>query len=66
MEQLIPALAFYLAVLVLRFVWPEMGRVFVGIFFLVTALGVNVVLALVAPEQFVALGTDAPLVPLYR
>jgi len=30
------------------------------------AVGVNVVLVLVAPDQFVALGTDAPVVPLYR
>jgi hypothetical protein len=30
------------------------------------ALGVNVVLVLVAPDQFVVLGTDASVVPLYR
>jgi hypothetical protein len=30
------------------------------------AIGVNVVLVLVAPGQFVALGTDAALIPLYR
>lgn len=66
MEQLIPSLAFYLAVLVLCLLRPHAGRVFVGIFFLLMAIGVNVVLVLVAPEQFVALGTDAPLVPLYR
>jgi len=30
------------------------------------AVGVNVVLVLVAPDQFVALGTGAPVVSLYR
>ena len=33
--------------------------------FLAMALAVNVVLVLVAPEQFVALGTDAPVLPPY-
>ncbi len=37
-----------------------------GLFFLVMAIGVNVVLVLVAPDQFVALGTDAAIVPLYE
>jgi hypothetical protein len=30
------------------------------------AVGVNVVLVLVAPEQFVALGTDVPVLPPYE
>jgi hypothetical protein len=38
----------------------------VGAFYLAMAIGVNVVLALVAPDQFVALGTNAPLLPLYE
>ena len=45
---------------------PYAGRIFVGVFFLVMAVGVNVVLVLVAPEQFVALGTDAPVLPPYE
>jgi hypothetical protein len=45
---------------------PHVGRVFVGVFFLIMAVAVNVVLVLVAPEQFVALGTDAPIVSLYE
>jgi hypothetical protein len=60
-EQLIPSLVFYLAVLVVCLLRPNAGRIFLGIFFLVMAIGVNVVLVVVAPEQFVALGTDAPL-----
>ena len=57
---------FCLLVLLLCLVRPYAGRIFVGIFFLIMALGVNVVLVLVAPDQFVALGTDAPVVSLYR
>ena len=53
-------------VLLLCLVRPYAGRIFVGIFFLIMAVGVNVVLVLVAPDQFVALGTDAPVVSLYR
>jgi len=37
-----------------------------GIFFLVMAIGVNVVLVLVAPNLFVALGTNDAIIPLYR
>ena len=66
MEQLIPSLVFYLAVLVLCLLQPNAGRIFLGIFFLVMAIGVNVVLVLVAPDQFVALGTDDALILLYR
>src|SRR5215210_612776 len=42
-------------VLLLCLVRPGAGRIFLGIFFLVMAIGVNV-----------ALGTDEPLIPLYR
>jgi len=45
---------------------PELGRVVLGVFFIVMAVGVNVVFVLVAPDGFVKLGTDAPLIPLYR
>jgi hypothetical protein len=57
---------FCLLVLLLCLVRPYAGRIFVGIFFLIMAVGVNVVLVLIAPDQFVALGTDAPVVSLYR
>lgn len=66
MEQLLPWTGFCVAVLALCLLRPAAGRVFVGVFFLVMAVGVNVVLALIAPEQFVALGTQDALVPLYR
>jgi hypothetical protein len=62
----VPWTVFCLLVLLLCLVRPYAGRIFVGIFFLIMAVGVNVVLVLVAPNQFVALGTDAPVVSLYR
>jgi hypothetical protein len=62
----VPWAVFCLLVLLLCLVRPYAGRIFVGIFFLIMAVGVNVVLVLVAPDQFVALGTDAPVVSLYR
>lgn len=61
-----PWSAFCVLVLLLCLIRPYAGRVFVGVFFLVMALAVNVVLVLVAPEQFVALGTDAPVLPPYE
>ena len=66
MQQLITFAVFSMLVLLLCLVRPGAGRIFLGIFFLVMAVGVNVVLVLVAPGQFVALGTDAALIPLYR
>lgn len=65
MEQLIPSAVFSLLVLAFCLVRPNAGRIFLGLFFLVMAIGLNVVLVLVAPEQFVALGTDAPLTSTY-
>ncbi|MFB9405652.1 hypothetical protein [Pseudarthrobacter polychromogenes] len=65
MEQLIPWLVFCVAFLVFCFARPNGARIFIGIFFIVMALGVNALLAFVAPEQFVAMGTDDPLIPVY-
>jgi hypothetical protein len=62
----VPWSVFCLLVLLLCLVRPYAGRIFVGIFFLIMAVGVNVVLVLVAPDQFVALGTEDALIPLYR
>jgi hypothetical protein len=65
-EQLVTFALFSLLVLFLCLLRPGAGRIFMGIFFLVMAIGVNLVLALIAPDMFVALGTDDALVPLYR
>jgi hypothetical protein len=65
MEQLIPWLIFCIAVSLLCLFKPNAARIFVGVFFIIMAVGVNVVLSIVAPEQFVKLGTDTPLIPFY-
>jgi hypothetical protein len=48
-QQLITFAVFSMLVLLLCLVRPGAGRIFLGIFFLVMAIGVNVVLVLVAP-----------------
>ena len=53
-------------VLILCVLRPNAGRVFLGLFFMVMAIGVNVVLVVVAPDLFVGLGTNDAIVPLYR
>lgn len=65
MEQLIPWLVFCAAFLALSLWKPAAARVFLGVFFIFMAVAVNLVLSLVAPELFVTLGTDDPLVPFY-
>lgn len=66
MDQLLPSLVFYLFVLVLCLARPGAGRVFIGVFFLVMAVGVNVVISLLSPDLFVDLGAEAPLLTPYR
>jgi hypothetical protein len=65
MEQLISWLIFCIAVLTFCLIRPNAARLFIGIFFIVMALAVNLLLSALAPDQFVKLGTDAPLVPFY-
>jgi hypothetical protein len=66
MQQLITSAVLSLLVLILCVLRPNAGRIFLGLFFLVMAIGVNVVLVFVAPDQFVALGTNEAIIPLYR
>lgn len=66
MEQLIPWLIFCIAVLALCLLRPNAARIFTGVFFIIMAIAVNVVLSFAAPDQFVKLGTDSPLIPLYN
>lgn len=58
--------AFCLAVFGLCLWRPRAGRIFLGVFFILMALGVNVVFALVDPDGFARLGTDAPLLAPYE
>jgi hypothetical protein len=65
MAQLVPWLVFCLLVLALALTLPRTARVFLGVFFVLMAVGVNWTLSLVAPDLFVRLGTDAPLLAPY-
>ena len=53
--------AFCLVALGLALWRPGAGRLVLGIFFIIMAVGVNVVFVLAAPDGFVDLGTSAPL-----
>ena len=66
MQQLITSAVLSLLVLILCVLRPNAGRIFLGLFLLVMPIGVNVVLVFVAPDQFVALGTNDAIVPRYR
>lgn len=64
MEQLISWLIFCIAVSGLCLIRPHAARIFVGAFFIMMAVGVNLVLTILAPDQFMKLG-DEPLLPFY-
>ena len=66
MQQLITSAVLSLLVLILCVLRPNAGRIFLRLFLLVMPIGVNVVLVFVAPDQFVALGTNDAIVPRYR
>ena len=65
MQQLVIWAAFCLVLLALCLVRPNAGRIFVGLFFLVMAIGVNVVTVLVDPDSYIGLGAGS-FIPLYR
>lgn len=65
MEQLVPWLILCIAVSALCLIRPNAARIFVGVFFIIMAVAVNAVLSIIAPDQFVRLGADAPLIPFY-
>lgn len=58
-------LIFVIVVFLFSLIKPNMARIFIGFFFLVMAIGVNIVTVLVAPQSYVAMGKNA-LIPLYR
>lgn len=44
---------------------PNASRIFLGFFFIVMAIGVNIVTVLTAPQSYITLGANA-LIPFYR
>jgi hypothetical protein len=64
-EKIIWSIGFVLAVMILCYVKPNTGRLFLGFFYLVMALGVNMVLAFTNPQSVVQMG-EGSLIELYR
>ena len=60
-QQTIVWTAFCLVALGLALWRPDAGRRALGVFFIIMAVGINVVFVLAAPDGFVDLGTSAPL-----
>lgn len=58
-------LAFVLLVFLFCFIKPNWARIFLGFFFLVMAIGINVVTVLVAPQSYIEMGRNA-FIPFYR
>lgn len=56
---------FILAVVILCFLRPNAGRIFIGIFFLIMALGVNGYFTFANPQGYIEYASSA-LIPFYR
>jgi hypothetical protein len=56
---------FVLAVVILCFIKPNAGRIFLGLFFLVMAIGVNGSFTITNPQAYVEYASSA-LIPIYR
>jgi hypothetical protein len=66
--MLIPTIAssvFVLAVIILCLIRPNAGRIFLGLFYLVMAIGVNGSFTFTNPQAYVEYASGA-LIPLYR
>lgn len=64
-QQTIIWAGFCLLALAAALRWPVPTRRFLGGFFILMGLGVNLVFALLDPDGFVRIGTDAPLLGVY-
>ena len=59
------SIGFVLIVMVLCVIKPNIGRIFLGFFYLIMAIGINMVNALTDPLPTIQMG-EASLVPFYR
>lgn len=64
-EKIIWSIAFVVIVMVLCIVKPNAGRIFLGIFYLIMAIGINLVNAFTDPQSTVQMG-EASLIGFYR
>lgn len=64
-EKIIWSIGFVLVVMILCYVKPNIGRIFLGIFYLIMAIGINLVNAITNPQSTVQMG-EASLFKFYR
>jgi hypothetical protein len=64
-EKIIWSIGFVLIVIILCIVKPNIGRIFLGIFYLIMAIGINLVNAITNPQTTVQMG-EASLFEFYR
>lgn len=64
-EKIIWSIGFVLIAIILCLVKPNIGRIFLGIFYLIMALGVNIVNAFSNPQSTVKMGEESLLL-FYR
>lgn len=64
-EKIIWSIGFVLGVVVLSVLKPNAGRIFLGIFYLIMAIGVNAINAFTNPHSTVQMGEES-LIPIYR
>ncbi|HNS18525.1 MAG TPA: hypothetical protein PKI34_11970 [Bacteroidales bacterium] len=64
-EKILWSIGFVLFVIILCIVKPNIGRIFLGIFYLIMAIGINIVNAITDPQSTVQMG-EASLIGFYR
>lgn len=64
-EKIIWSIGFVLVVIILCIVKPNAGRIFLGIFYLIMAIGINIVNAITNPQSTIQMGEDS-LIGFYR
>jgi hypothetical protein len=65
MDPFIIWLTFVVLVLLLCLIKPNAARIFLGFFFLVMAIGINIVTVVIDPQSYIEMGKNA-LIPFYR
>jgi hypothetical protein len=58
-------LTFVIMVFIFCIIKPNAARIFIGLFFLVMAIGINIVTVLIAPESYIEMGKNS-FIPFYR
>ncbi|MCK9613058.1 MAG: hypothetical protein PHR81_08800 [Bacteroidales bacterium] len=64
-EKIIWSIGFVLIVILLCVLKPNIGRIFLGIFYLIMAIGINIVNAITNPQSTIQMG-EASLLKFYR